>query len=154
MNARKNCSGKERTIFCYVRFEPATYPQEREPVLRYFEKQAWSTILPQKTIQHYLEDLSISKFVISPRGNGLDCHRTWEALLMGAIPVVRSSSLDALFEDLPVLIVHNWNEVTEQFLHMQHENMTKKKYKMEKLFMPYWIKRLQQMRTCCKNSTS
>ena len=29
-------------------------------------------------------------FVLSPRGGGYDCHRTWEALLLGSIPIVKS----------------------------------------------------------------
>jgi len=30
-------------------------------------------------------------FTLSPAGAGLDCHRTWEALLLGSIPVVLRS---------------------------------------------------------------
>ncbi len=41
----------------------------------------------------YLSDMMNSKFVLSPPGNGIDCHRTWEALLMGAVPVVLPSHL-------------------------------------------------------------
>ena len=49
-------------------------------------------------------------FVASPPGGGIDCHRTWETLLLGAIPIVKSSSLDALYKDLPVVIVNDWRE--------------------------------------------
>jgi hypothetical protein len=53
-------------------------------------------------------------FEISPHGNGLDCFRTWEALLLGTIPIVRRSALEPLFrgEELPVVIVDAWTEVT------------------------------------------
>jgi len=51
-------------------------------------------------------------FVLSPFGNGLDCHRTWEALLCGCIPIVRSTVFYELFEGLPVLIVENWEDIT------------------------------------------
>lgn len=53
-------------------------------------------------------------FVLSPHGNGLDCHRTWEALALGCIPIVKSSPLDVLFRDLPVWIVQDWSEVTRE----------------------------------------
>ncbi len=55
-------------------------------------------------------------FEVSPRGNGLDCFRTWEALLLGTIPIVRASTLDPLYEDeaLPVVIVREWTEVTAE----------------------------------------
>jgi hypothetical protein len=53
-------------------------------------------------------------FEASPRGKGLDCFRTWEALFLGSIPIVQSSSLDPLFldEGLPVAIVESYREVT------------------------------------------
>lgn len=55
-------------------------------------------------------------FVISPHGNGLDCHRTWEALVLGCIPIVRTSVLDELYTDLPVLIVNSWSDVNLNLL--------------------------------------
>ena len=51
-------------------------------------------------------------FVISPHGNGLDCYRTWEALLMGCIPIVKRSPIDYLYADLSVAIVDEWSEIT------------------------------------------
>jgi hypothetical protein len=55
-------------------------------------------------------------FEISPRGNGLDCHRTWEALLLNTIPIVRSCSLDLVHRAFPVVIVQRWDEITEDNL--------------------------------------
>jgi hypothetical protein len=50
-------------------------------------------------------------FVLSLRSNAIDCHRTWEALYLGSIVITRSSSLDPLFADLPVVIIHDWAEL-------------------------------------------
>lgn len=50
-------------------------------------------------------------FVLSAHGNGLDCHRTWEVLYLGGIVITRTSSLDALYDGLPVAIVKDWGEV-------------------------------------------
>jgi hypothetical protein len=52
-------------------------------------------------------------FEVSPRGNGLDCFRTWEALALGTIPIVKTSPLDVLYraENLPVVIVDAWEEI-------------------------------------------
>jgi len=55
-------------------------------------------------------------FVLSPFGNGMDCHRTWEALLCGCIPIVRSSVFNELFDGLPVLIVDKWEDISLQLL--------------------------------------
>ncbi|RKP18471.1 hypothetical protein ROZALSC1DRAFT_29855 [Rozella allomycis CSF55] len=65
----------------------------------------------------YLEDLIDSKFVLSPRGNGLDCHRTWEALVMGAIPIVLDSTMNAVFNNTSkVIILKSWNDLTQEVL--------------------------------------
>lgn len=51
-------------------------------------------------------------FAISPRGAGPDCHRTWEALLLRTIPIVKTSPLDRLHRQFPVAIVTDWHEIT------------------------------------------
>lgn len=51
-------------------------------------------------------------FEASPHGNGLDCHRTWEAMLLKTLPIVKTSSLDPLYKGLPVAIVRDWSEVS------------------------------------------
>ncbi|WP_376961378.1 hypothetical protein ABNQ39_15500 [Azospirillum sp. A26] len=53
-------------------------------------------------------------FVLSARGNGIDCHRTWEALYLGSIVITLSSSINPLFDSLPVVVVDSWDEVREQ----------------------------------------
>lgn len=55
-------------------------------------------------------------FSVSPWGNGLDCHRTWEDLALGCIVIVKKSALDPLYEGLPVVIVQDWREITKENL--------------------------------------
>jgi len=81
-------------------------------------------------------------FVVSPFGNGMDCHRTWEALVLGCIPIVRSSGMDQVFDGLPVLIVDNWSEVTSELLNdtvTQFKNMT---FNYDKLKLQYWTDKI------------
>ncbi len=40
-------------------------------------------------------------------GFGEDCHRTWESILLGAIPIVRESLIRPLFEDAPVMVLED-----------------------------------------------
>ena len=55
-------------------------------------------------------------FVICPHGGGLDCHRNWEALCLGCIPIVKTSPIDKLYSDLPVLIIKDWHIITQELL--------------------------------------
>lgn len=52
-------------------------------------------------------------FVLSAFGNGLDCHRTYEALYLGAIVIAKRSSLDPLYAGLPVALVDAWSEIRD-----------------------------------------
>lgn len=85
-------------------------------------------------------------FSISPPGNGLDTHRTWEDLVLGCIVIVKSSSLNPLYEDLPVIIVQDWSEITEEnmtlWLEKYPDALTNPSYR-EKLTNRYWIDKIK-----------
>lgn len=80
-------------------------------------------------------------FEASPQGNGMDCFRTWEALALGTIPIVRTSSLDRLYREhaLPVVIVDDWSEVTEDKLaEWARELVPRLETSRHKLSAGYW----------------
>ena len=80
-------------------------------------------------------------FSISPRGNGLDCHRTWESLVLGQIVILKSGPLDRLYEDLPVVIIDDWNEVTLENLKYwakKYEDPVYDKNVRQKLSSSFW----------------
>lgn len=91
------------------------------------------------------EKYSEYNFVISAQGNGIDCHRTWEILFLGGIVIVKKSSIDELYKDLPVVIVDDWGECDneknlDKWLR-EHKHKTKKEY-LEKFFKyDYWLNR-------------
>lgn len=67
----------------------------------------------------YLKMVKQSVFVISPAGNGIDCHRIWECLALNTIPVVEYHECFSQFKHLPILFINNWNDVTPEFLKKQ-----------------------------------
>jgi hypothetical protein len=58
----------------------------------------------------YLDRLASSWFSVSPAGHGVDCHRTWEALYVGTIPVVLRSPLTEAHPELPLVVLDDWSE--------------------------------------------
>lgn len=80
------------------------------------------------------------KFVISPMGNGLDCHRTWETIALGSVPIVRRvPGLEAHLkplEGMPVLFVDDWTEVTEELLSKYEYPES---WPTERLTLEYWV---------------
>ena len=119
---------------------------ERADVVELLADQPFCHKAERKPFLEYMKEMSQYKFSLSPRGYGPDSYRTWEAMLVGSVPVVHTSHLDPLYADLPVLIVQDWSEVTEKFLLQKYEEMTHKKYNIEKLFMDYWIEKIETVR--------
>jgi hypothetical protein len=88
-------------------------------------------------------------FVLSPHGNGLDCHRTWEALALDHIVLVPSSSLDELYADLPVVPLKSWDEITSENLAKWMTYYRSCAGMRERLTSRYWV---EQMRLVAKRS--
>jgi len=62
----------------------------------------------------YLRDMQTCGLVVCPRGNGMDTHRFYEALYMGALPIVLESSYSArlaLELSLPVVKIRSWEDL-------------------------------------------
>jgi hypothetical protein len=87
-----------------------------------------------------------SKFVLSPLGMGKDCYRTWEALYLGSIPIVINSTLNPIYQDLPVLIVNDYEELNLEFLQNVYNNMTKRTYDYRRLYKGFWQRELNYYR--------
>jgi hypothetical protein len=83
-------------------------------------------------------------FVLSPHGTGLDCHRTWEALALGHIVVTPASSLDSLYDGLPVVTLNDWNEITSDNLKKWLLQFQGKCGIQERLTNSYWIAKMRK----------
>ena len=82
-------------------------------------------------------------FVISPEGAGIDCHRTWEAILLGCIPIVKINPLTSLFIDLPVLLVNDWDEVRHDVMAKFYQSLPNRKFNFSVLFLQYWVAKIK-----------
>jgi hypothetical protein len=78
------------------------------------------------------------KWIISPHGNGLDTHRTYEAIALGCIPVVKSSSLDQIYKNMPIIILDNWEDISLDILEKKTIEANKKS--RDTILLEYWFK--------------
>ena len=86
----------------------------------------------------------MSRYVVSPPGEGWDCLRTWESVLFGAIPIVLSGQPDmaALYNNSPVMVVDGWEEVTKDKLNSHRlENINK-----DVVFVDHWLDKIQEVK--------
>ena len=93
----------------YVNFDIYTNLPEREKCLRDSDLK----LEPKLDFESYLREVARSYFVISPDGNGIDCHKNWEALYLDAIPVVSKGINANHFKNkgIPFLVVDEWSEL-------------------------------------------
>jgi hypothetical protein len=92
---------------------------------------------PLDRLQNYRKQAEF-KFVLSPPGLGLDCYRTWEAITLGCVPVLKRSALTSQFAHLPVIIIDAWEELTMEMLDEQYNVLIKKEFDYSYLFMDHW----------------
>lgn len=140
---------KERNKLLYVNFRYQTYQSERKPLWDMFQKEnyKWVTIGSIDTnydvFGTYLNSLVQHKFSLCPRGNGIDTHRLWESLYCRTIPIVKRHIANRTFEDLPILFVDDWSQITEDFLHNEYERMKTIKWNYSKLSASWWGKQFR-----------
>lgn len=102
----------QRDISLLAAFSVHTNFRERLVALDYARQIPGVKIVTDPiTPKQYRKLVLRAKFVLSPPGNGPDCHRTWEALYLGATPIVHSSSWPFLGYEIPALVVDSWTEI-------------------------------------------
>jgi hypothetical protein len=117
----QNKFGNQRNIVGKLNFDTIYYQNKRIP-----KKELWNNY------SNYV-------FGISTHGNGLDAHRTWEMLLLGMIVITKSSPIDHLYKNLPVVIVYDWAELQNKDnlikWYNEYKPLTKYEYIWNKLQM-------------------
>ena len=103
----------DRTIPFLIAWNDAT--NAKRPIYRAeFQNHSDSLVINQRVTASTIHKLMRkTMFVPSPAGNGIDCHRTWEALYLGAVPVVLRSEYFGE-SNWPVLVVDSWSELLEK----------------------------------------
>jgi hypothetical protein len=89
---------------------------------------------------------------VSPFGAGYDCYRTYEILLMGSYPIVKSSQLDRMYVDWPVLIVKEWTDVTPHLLKHTYKTFMATSWNLDRLYNSYWEQRIYKQRAALGGS--
>ena len=138
----------EREHKCYSNFHFATYNEFGNPRKAAIEKIPKDLVFYEPVLINRIQTwINQSKytFVISPIGHGLDCHRTWEALILGCVVVVLSSPLDSLYEELPVLILKDWTELTQELMDKTIEDFKNKDFNYDKITAKYWIEKIKKI---------
>lgn len=102
----------------------------------------------------FYKELAEAHFVVAPRGYGPDTVRFWEAITLDVIPIVKHSPLDDLYLDLPVVFVHEWEEINENFLNNKWNEIKNKNYSKEKVYFNYWKEKINDIQNQVRNNSN
>ncbi|CAD6194143.1 unnamed protein product [Caenorhabditis auriculariae] len=130
---------EDRPIDLYVNVALESH-KSRSKNFEFCNSTSFTTLCRMERIpfDEYLEELGNSKFVLSPRGAGFDCFRTWEAIIMGAIPIIERSPIDALYQNERILLVDSFDEITASLLQETEEKFESHEFGRSKVFKSYW----------------
>ena len=138
----KNSKSRNIVNLVYMNFEIENCRNERSQCYNFFKDKPWVSIgkleITPEGRDRFLGDIRNHKFVLCPRGNGIDTHRLWETLYMGSIPIVKKEFALNEFKDLPILFIDSWDEISEEFLNKKYDEITTAQWNMEKLKFSYW----------------
>jgi len=91
----------------------------------------------------YVNHIGNSKYVLCPRGNGLETLRFHEAVLMGSIPIVEHSILDDLYSKTTSLIVNKFTDLNVQILY-NPQDIKNMNFSKDILYMKYWLNEIKK----------
>lgn len=95
---------------------------------------------------YFYDRISRSKFAICPRGCGLDTYRLWDCIALGCIPIVERYESHSQWADLPILFldsIHDYENMTEEFLEQKYAEFMARDFSYDKLTLHYWLTRIK-----------
>lgn len=136
----KNYSSRKNKIL--FGFNIKTNPLKRGPAIKALRENKSSEEITERLNPYdYIKKLNNYKFVASPEGNGVDCHRTWEALYLGITPIVEKSVATEYFKNIgfDIMIINSWDEINSKHIDLNQLNDTPQ----ELLKFDYWYNKIK-----------
>lgn len=94
----------------------------------------------------YFMKLPQYKFIISPEGNGIDCHRHYEALMAGSIPIVEDNpTIRSKYGNVPILYTKDYSEINKIYLDEIYEKYLDTIFDFSQLFLDFWSHEEQEI---------
>ena len=120
---------------------------ERAEALRVLKGNAVPLIqLPKTPRADTLSAYGKCQFVLSPHGNGYDSHRTYEALALGCMVILKRNAIsDHLTRHFSnIIVVEDYTQVDRDFL--EQAACAYEPRQQESLFLSYWRLKLRAMK--------
>ena len=144
----------DKTVLCAINPKTDLYRRpegiNRQFIINNLHKKGITNKLIEHT--HYFDALPSYKFIVSPEGNGVDCHRNYEAIIAGCIPIVEyNSQIEEKYKNCPILYTKDYSEINEEYLIKKYNEMIDTQFDFSRLFLSYYDNDTQQYIKRCGN---
>ena len=152
---KKTPPKRKNRIFFY--FSVDTNPEERGPTKKYFLQHPLAETVEKFLPSHlHLRKIIDYKLIASPPGRTVESSRTWEALYLKTVPIVKDFSCMQYFKSLglPIWIVKDWHEldgITEGDISKKYNELISAA-NFESLYMDFWIKKIKEDQSIAKQT--
>jgi hypothetical protein len=125
----------------YLNFTIDNNKSHRTLVMEKLKNNSLTEEVKPKQHLEYLNELSNYRWIASPKGNGIDCHRIWEVLYMGNIALVDDTINSKYFKELglPVILISEWENINLEWLKEQSKNI---EYVYDSLDINWWKQKI------------
>ena len=84
----------------------------------------------------YFENIGKYKFVFSPEGNAIDCHRHYETWISKGIPIIEYNSfIKEKYKTLPILWTRDYSEINDNYLERKYKEFLNKDFDFKPLLL-------------------
>ena len=137
-----------KTIVCYMNMGipcDRWFGNPRKKIMTLLKNHSFIIKKSGLSINEFYNDISKTKFMICPRGCGIDTYRLWDCIVLGCIPIVEKYNGHNEFNDLPILFlnsIYDFSLLTEDFLNNTYEQFLQRDFNYDKCKMSYWINKI------------
>lgn len=137
-------SPSEITNKIYSNFNINTNPKVRGPLLEFCKKNESLFVESGISYPQFVKQVKSHLATLSPRGNGIECIRTYEVLYLNSIPIVFGdfdeyrAINEKIYKNLPVVFVHTYDELNN-FSYIEKRISEVKNNSKESLDYYYWV---------------
>ena len=136
---------KQYRSLVYCNHNINTNPKKRQKPYDVLRGEKWATVHMGSNGQgfdNYIDNVYNHPFAVCPEGNGIDTHRIWECLYMNTIPICLKNINLEFYDDLPILVLNDWEEMNEKLLYDKYMSMSHNNWNWDKLTFEYWKKEI------------
>tara|TARA_B100001250_G_scaffold13960_1_gene12226 strand:+ start:43016 stop:44038 length:1023 start_codon:yes stop_codon:yes gene_type:complete len=139
LKGNSNLAKYNKKYLGYSNFLINTNQEKRKKIFDDYMNESWVYKNSNITKELYMDDIIKSKFVFTPPGWGIDTHRFWEVLYLGAIPIVEYSVNSSMFNMYPIVYYDINQTISEVEFSNNYENKLSD-LDIEKLKISWWFK--------------